>query len=112
MPPGVCLCEACRIPLRCCKIVYRWCLPHIKLSLFNTTLTHYVRLPINLVQSDEAIEALLKGVVMTDDNELLEATHTADLIGKVHAPELVHVRGGLVEEGNAERREFLEQGQT
>src|SRR5947209_3452942 len=110
MPRAVCLYEAYRKPLRCCKIIYRWCLLYRELSLFNAPLTDYVRLPINLVQSDETIKALLKGIVVTDDDELIEAAHTADLVGKVHAPELVHVGSGLVEEGDTERREFLEQG--
>src|SRR6266851_284890 len=38
------------------------------------------RLAIYLAQADQAVKSLLKGIVMTDDDELVEATHAPDLL--------------------------------
>src|SRR5579885_2896626 len=63
------------------------------------------------MEADEAIKPLLERIVLADDDELLEAAHAPDLLGEVHASQLVHVLLRLVEEGKVEGGELLEQGQ-
>src|SRR2546425_13066988 len=84
------------------------------LSFFSSyfVLAHLVCLPIDLAQADQTIESLLKCVIVADDDELIEATYTANLLGQVDTTQFIHVLGGLVKEGNVEVRELLEQGQA
>src|SRR5437764_3434597 len=49
---------------------------------------------------------------MADDDELIEATHTANLVSKVHTAQLVHVLRWFVKEGDVEVGELFEQGQA
>src|SRR5579872_6980392 len=65
-----------------------------------------------LNQADEIIGVMLEGVVVADDDELLEATHLADLVGEIVSPFAVHVLGGLVEEGEVDLTHLFQQGQA
>src|SRR5215469_13791324 len=55
-----------------------------------------------LFKVDDVVEALLEGVVVADDDELIEATHPANLLGEVATPLAIHVLCRLVEEGDVE----------
>ena len=48
------------------------------------------------------VKPLLEGVVVADDDQLVEATHAADLLGEIASPLAVHILGRLVEEGDVE----------
>src|SRR5436305_4216573 len=67
---------------------------------------------ISFTQTDQTIQTLLKGVIVTDHDELLKASHTTNLIGEIHTAQFVHILCWLVEEGDVECRELFEQGKT
>src|ERR671931_2023557 len=60
---------------------------------------------------DDVVDGLLEGVVVRDDDELVEVSHLADLLREALAPLGVHVDRRLVEEGDADVRELLEHGE-
>src|SRR5690242_16983595 len=69
------------------------------------------RLAVALLQVDDAVEPLLEGIVMADDEQLIEAAHTPDLLGQIATPLAIHILRRLVEEGDVEAREASEQRQ-
>src|SRR5579863_3105522 len=53
---------------------------------------------IHLTQTDQTNEALLEGIVVADDDQLIEAAHAANLFSKVHTPQYIHILGWLIKE--------------
>src|SRR3712207_6104449 len=76
----------------------------------DTLLRYFLRL--GALDRDDVIDGLLEGVVVRDDEELVEVADLADLLGEPLAPLGVHVDGRLVEEGDADVRELLQEGET
>src|SRR5215207_2597884 len=58
---------------------------------------------------DDVVYVLLEGVVVRDDEELLEVAHLPYLLREAFAPLGVHVDGRLVEERDAYVRELLQE---
>src|SRR5438105_1939086 len=58
---------------------------------------------------DDVVNRLLEGVVVRDDEELVEVSHLPDLLRQSLAPLGVHVDRRLVEEGDADVRKLLEE---
>src|SRR6266496_4224230 len=63
-------------------------------------------------QTHNTIQSLFKGIVMADYDELVETAHATNLLGEVHAPQLIHILGWLIEEGDVEGGELFEQRQA
>ena len=53
-------------------------------------------------EMNDAVETLLKGVVVADDDQLVKAAHAPYLLGQITSPLAVHVLGRLVEERDVE----------
>src|SRR3712207_6153625 len=58
---------------------------------------------------DDVVDRLLEGVVVGDDEELVEVADLPELLREALAPLGVHVDGRLVEEGDADVGELLEE---
>jgi hypothetical protein len=69
---------------------------HINLGYATILIRNQACFSIYLIQANQAVQALLKGIVVADHDELVETTNAADLIGQVHTPQFVHILGGLV----------------
>src|SRR5450432_4146747 len=81
------------------------------LHFWHTTCYHFIAfqqvcLDALFFQPYNAVEALFKSIIMTNDDELIEATYAPNLLRKVHASQFIHVLCWLVKEGNIERREL------
>src|SRR5579875_199597 len=70
------------------------------------------RLTVYFAQAHQAIKSLLKCIVVADDEELVEAAHTPDLLCQIRAAQEIHVLRRLIEEGDIERGELFEQRQA
>src|SRR5579875_1655970 len=75
-------------------------------------LTQEVCFAVLFAEAHDTVKPLLEGVVMADDDELLKAAHTANLLGQIGAPQFVHILRRLIEEGNIQVGELLEQRQA
>src|SRR5205823_2536822 len=62
--------------------------------------------------ADDVAKEAVKGVVVADNDELIEALQPLNLIAKVSAPLLVQVRSWLVQEGDPNAAEVSENGET
>src|SRR5207253_272335 len=60
---------------------------------------------------DDVIDGLLEGVVVRDDEELVEVAHLSNLLRQALASLCVHVDRRLVEEGDTYVRELLEESE-
>ena len=69
------------------------------------------RLAVALLQVDDAVESLLEGIIMADDEQLIETMYAPDLLSQIATPLAIHVLRRFVEEGDIEVREPTKQRQ-
>src|SRR5579859_4424076 len=69
-------------------------------------------LAVALFEMEDRVKSLLEGVVVADDEELIEAAHSADLLGEIAAALAVHILRRLIEEGDVEAGEAAQQRET
>ena len=65
-------------------------------------------LVIHFTHSNDAIKPLLKRIIVADYKQLIETTHTSNLLCKVRATQLIHILSRLVKERNIQCRELFE----